>query len=286
MKSKKSFAVLIFIAISLIVIISAALVMFERRGRTEKIPAIETVRILGLDFINEDVTLIAHRGLSAQAPENTLQAIEKAGQAGFKRVELDIRQTADGIWVLSHNDKLEKMTNGKGKITQLTYREILDFILDNGANIEQYDNIRIPDLNAALLTCMTHNVMPVIEIKSYKTGGIEKLYNMLQEKCLLKSVAVISFDRQALVEFHSLSPQTELWLLTKALDYNAQAFASEYPEIGISFKGNNKSNTQEAIKSLKKKGISLAAYTINDEALFKRLYDLGIRIFTTDVFTP
>jgi len=286
MKSKRFLAVFICIIVSLAVIGSAAFVAFDKLGNNRKIEAIKTVKISGMDFIDEDITLIAHRGFSADAPENTLQAIEKAGEAGFKMVEFDIRQTVDGIWVVSHDDKLDRMTNGKGRISEMTYREILDFTLDNGANIEKFDKIRIPTLEAALNACMTSGVMPVIEIKSYKVDGIEKLFKSLQGKCLLEGAAIISYDGQALLKFHKLSPKTELWLLTDIIDENAVAFLEKHPEIGLSFKVGNKKNSDQKIKDMKKKGINLSSYTVNDEEQLKRLYNLGVRIFTTDVFTP
>ena len=58
---------------------------------------------------NHDVTLIAHRGFRAVAPENTLPAFEEAGKAGFTGAECDTYRTKDGVWVISHDSPTYRM---------------------------------------------------------------------------------------------------------------------------------------------------------------------------------
>lgn len=58
---------------------------------------------------NHDVTLIAHRGFRAVAPENTLPAFEEAGKAGFTGAECDTYRTKDGVWVISHDSHTYRM---------------------------------------------------------------------------------------------------------------------------------------------------------------------------------
>ena len=65
--------------------------------------------------LSPKIRMIAHRGLSSLAPENTLPAYELAGKYGYYGAECDIHETKDGEFVLLHDDTLERMTNGSGK---------------------------------------------------------------------------------------------------------------------------------------------------------------------------
>ena len=65
--------------------------------------------------------LVAHRGLSGLYPQNTLPAFEAAKEYGYFGYELDIHTTKDGEWVVIHNDTVDAMTNGEGKVAEFTF---------------------------------------------------------------------------------------------------------------------------------------------------------------------
>ena len=73
------------------------------------------------------IVVIAHRGAHREAPENTLASLEKAIQIGCDYVEIDVRRTKDGALVIMHDNHVARMTNGKGKIEDLTLAEIRKF---------------------------------------------------------------------------------------------------------------------------------------------------------------
>jgi glycerophosphoryl diester phosphodiesterase len=70
------------------------------------------------------IVVIAHRGAHREAPENTLASLEKAIEIGCDYVELDVRRTKDGALVIMHDSSVNRMTNGKGQIADLTLEEI------------------------------------------------------------------------------------------------------------------------------------------------------------------
>ncbi len=73
------------------------------------------------------IIVIAHRGAHREAPENTLASLEQAIEIGCDYVELDVRRTKDGALVIMHDNSVNRMTNGKGKIADLTLAEIRKF---------------------------------------------------------------------------------------------------------------------------------------------------------------
>ena len=96
------------------------------------------------------VKYIAHRGATFAAPENTLPAFEAAAQDGCSGVELDVRQTKDGVLVLSHNKAVKGMLNGTEAsltISECTYAALCELSL--GQN-EKYGEICVPTLTQGL----------------------------------------------------------------------------------------------------------------------------------------
>src|SRR6476646_10321138 len=68
--------------------------------------------------------IIAHRGARAERPENTLASARRAIEVGATAVEVDVRTTQDGFFVLLHDDKLDRTTNGNGSVGQITLAEL------------------------------------------------------------------------------------------------------------------------------------------------------------------
>ncbi len=109
------------------------------------------------------MSVIAHRGASHDAPENTLAAIDLAVKMGADAVEVDVTMTRDGHVVLFHDRKLQRTTNGKGNTSEMTLRELKE--LDAGAwKHERYSGERVPTLAEALEACRSR-IPLYLEIK-------------------------------------------------------------------------------------------------------------------------
>ncbi|MEW6233842.1 MAG: glycerophosphodiester phosphodiesterase family protein [Candidatus Omnitrophota bacterium] len=96
--------------------------------------------------------VMAHRGLAAAAPENTIPAIQAAVEAGFEWVEVDVRRTKEGAHILLHDADLDRTTNGSGPVMQKTIKEIK--ALDAGAWFAlRFAGTAIPTLKEVLSYC-------------------------------------------------------------------------------------------------------------------------------------
>ena len=125
---------------------------------------------------NESTKFIAHRGLSSEAPENTLRAFELAGQAGFWGAETDIRKTSDGRFILLHDATFQRMCGVNMKPEDMTFDEIRQLKITAGNNYALYKDdmlaTTVPSLEEYLQCCLKYNMVPVIEIKmSYSRDG-------------------------------------------------------------------------------------------------------------------
>jgi len=98
---------------------------------------------------NLDILKIGHRGTTIFAPENTLPAFEKAIEMGLEYVEMDIRFTSDGVPVVIHDARVDRTTNGSGKVDELTLSEIRE--LDAGSWFsDEFIGTRVPTLEETL----------------------------------------------------------------------------------------------------------------------------------------
>ncbi|MCI5058746.1 MAG: glycerophosphodiester phosphodiesterase family protein, partial [Flavobacteriales bacterium] len=101
------------------------------------------VFLMFCDIGFSQVKLIAHRGAKKYAPENTIPAFLKAKELGADFVEIDVRQTKDGILVAMHDATVDRTTNGTGAVKNLTWSEVQK--LDATAEWkDEYSNIPVP----------------------------------------------------------------------------------------------------------------------------------------------
>jgi glycerophosphoryl diester phosphodiesterase len=141
------------------------------------------------------VKVIAHRGASAQAPENTLASFQEAIALGANYVELDVHLSKDGEVVVIHDATLNRTTNGAGSVNEKTFFE-LQQLSASKINAETYPDEKIPLLNEALKLTQGKAIL-LIEIKadtdSKPYQGIEKKVfeiikaNKAEEWCEIQS---------------------------------------------------------------------------------------------------
>lgn len=258
--------------------------------RTKKIRPKDTVSIKSISAVNiDEITLTAHRGLSAIEPENTLPAFKAACEAKYNYVEFDIEPTSDGKWIVMHDDDLRRTTNGHGKITERTLAEVSALKIDNGANIENYTDLRVPTFEEtmALLDRYYPNTKPMIEIKSIGKDNLDSLIEFFKDYAARgRSTIIISFDKDIIDTLYKECPEQTYWLLTSELSDEAVDFCKNHGNMRAAFNGNNAKNTDSMINAAIDAGIPLAAWTVDSPDTLKNLYDLGVRYFTTNCITP
>lgn len=232
---------------------------------------------------NSEVTLVAHRGFSRVAPENTLAAIEEAANASFYGTEFDIRLTADGEWIVMHNDKLKDMTNSDTLVSEMTVQELKQLIIDGGNGTDKYPNEKIPTLTQALEKCKEVNINPVIEIKLNKDQNPDYEYLAQQIKSVESdNLLIISFSGDALVQLKKYLPEAEYWLLTSKVTDENITFCTENGIDGINFDG-RKSKNHKFIEKIQAANLTAAAWTIDNLKLMEKLHDMGVNYITTNV---
>ena len=151
--------------------------------------------------------VIAHRGASSDAPENTISAFSEALRQGADAIELDVQQSKDKKLVLMHDYSLRRTTGVRGKVSSLTLRQLKQLDVGNWFG-PKYRGERIPTLEEVLDTYGAKTNY-VIELKFYrmKTGRFaRRVYDAVASRKLLDHVLFLSFDPRLLMQIEKNNP--------------------------------------------------------------------------------
>lgn len=98
------------------------------------------------------IVVASHRGDWRNYPENSIPAIESVIRMGVDIMELDVKMTKDSVLILMHDKTIDRMTNGKGRVCDITYDSLMTFNMRRAHNIVT-DTLKVPTLREALLCC-------------------------------------------------------------------------------------------------------------------------------------
>lgn len=158
----------------------------------------------------QDIMVVAHRGSSGTAPENTVAAIREALEAGAHMIEMDVQFTADNEAVVFHDAVLGRTTDGSGKIRKIHSSDLCR--LDAGAWFDpRFEGEKIP-LLAEALTLLHGKAYVNIEIKPPQpdedyTRRIERIAAIIERTGMQSFTLFSSFHYDSLVYLKSLSPK-------------------------------------------------------------------------------
>lgn len=230
---------------------------------------------------NEDgFIVIAHRGASFYAPENTHSAFKLAIEMKAEMIELDVSLSKDGVPVVVHDETVDRTTNGKGLVSNFTLRELKN--LETGSWFsDKYSGEPFPTLSE-VLDYTKDKISVNIEIKTeavtdeLKDGIIEKALHIVEKAGVGDQVIFSSFDYRVMEHLEKLAPE-----MPKAILYEKSQSGDMKPsELVAKYKVNafNCSHRQlsdEWIEDLKTNNIPFFIYTVNDEKLMKTIIEKG-----------
>jgi glycerophosphoryl diester phosphodiesterase len=158
-----------------------------------------------LPFSKNRFIVISHRGNHVEAPENTLTSYENAINVGADYIEIDLRTTKDSALVIMHDGTIDRMTNGKGKVSELTLSELLAYQVKEQSKPE-WGKFSIPQFEEVLK--LVKNKINIY--LDFKEADVSKTYQMLLKYGVEKQVIVyINYPLQA-KKWMEIAPQMPL----------------------------------------------------------------------------
>lgn len=216
-----------------------------------------------------DETLIfGHRGYPAKFPENSLSGFSYAIDHAIDGLEFDVHLTKDNIPVIMHDEKINRTTNGHGKIRQYTFDELQQFQLSNGETI--------PSLEQLLQLVAQRRVYLNLEFKTDRVHytNIEKIVlDMVRDYDLVYPVIYSSFSLQTLKNAYRVDAHQQYCLLSDHVLHQPQRLAQIAHLAGVHLKYyQNLPNLEERI------------WTVDDPQKMKQLFEKRVAGIITDDF--
>lgn len=226
--------------------------------------------------------IIAHRGASAYAPENTAQAIIKAAKMGATWVEVDVTITKNHTAVIFHDPTLERCSNGTGRITQTSdgMLNTLDFGSWFGS---QFSGERLLTLKALIEIAVEYNLGLNLEIKPDEGMELQTIIAIKHclEECKRKPVIVFScFSLKALEQSCVYLSDYPRALLVDNINDACEDSIRKIQACGLHF--NAEKTDETSIRRLAKNGLPLLAYTVNDKNHAEQLLSFGVTAIFSD----
>lgn len=226
--------------------------------------------------MNKFPMVIAHRGASNIAPENTLPAFKKAIEIGCDVIELDVHLSKDGCVMVIHDHTLHRTTNGTGSVSDYNLAQLKTL---NASKLfpDKYFDIKIPTLEEVFKLVLHTKISLIVELKGTYTELPDKVVSLIKNYNLKDRVTISSYNHDYLKHIKSLNPdiQTEVDFFVVLEDIikfarrlNVNVLCGEYKYIERMCKLN--------IKRVKNNKLSLLTYTLDNEALMLKLIKKGV----------
>lgn len=237
------------------------------------------------DMIVKGPIIIAHRGASGYAPENTIAAFEKAIELRADMIELDVHLTKDGVVVVIHDETLDRTTNKTGLVKDYNWDEIKD--ADAGSwKGEEFKGEKLPTLDESIKH-INGRVKLLIEIKDGGDfyPGLEKaVWEVVKANNAQSWCEVQSFSQDAVEIFHSLNTGLPLYKLVVGnipvlpvhVDIKLKGGGvlkyKEYTGVNP----NKKFVRKRIVKKLHARGQKIYVWTVNKEEDMKKIVEKGV----------
>ncbi|WP_055599535.1 glycerophosphodiester phosphodiesterase [Streptomyces aureus] len=222
------------------------------------------------------VTVIAHRGASSAAPENTLIAGEVARRGGAVWIENDVQPSRDDVPYVLHDTTVDRTTDGTGPIRSLTSSE-LDALDAGSWFAPAFAGTHVPTLEAQLADLRTRGGKLLLEVKGRHTyAQVRRIVELVREQGMTERVFVQSFEVPHLRYVHELAPELPLGLLRDTLDTDPLAVAEDLRLASYNPSDRALSTRPELVRDLHAAGVAVNVWTVDSPARWKALDALGV----------
>lgn len=248
--------------------------------RQQQNKASDLISLSQSEVIAEDVHITAHRGVNAEAPENTLPAYQKAVEYGYYSAECDIRLTNDGVWVLAHTSPLISKFSMLGTVERSDFDTLRTYQYTHGTNYWEYPDLRIATLDEFLDVFEGAETRPQIEIKTKNYDSLPSVVDAIRAHGMEKTAIIISFDLKQLQVIREYDSEIELWYLVYRIKQKDIDAAKSLGNCWLS--ADQSLNGEKTIGMTLSQDVPLSLWTVDTIKGAEKLYNMGVRYIETD----
>lgn len=218
--------------------------------------------------------ITAHRGFSYVAPENTMYAFEYAVKSGADYIELDVQLTADEQVVVFHDEKIDRVTDGTGKLSDYTYAELQNFSAGcKFRKSNKFSNAEIPLLSDVFET-IGDKILYNIEIKDKGNTSLttQKTVALIEEYQLENSCYVTSFSYNILKEVKKINPEIKTGLIANSTAVTSFSRLRNIDALSLNHIFVNSTTVNEAHRN----GKRVFVWTVDSTSEIQKMISLGV----------
>ena len=227
--------------------------------------------------------VIAHRGASGYAPENTMEAFLLAIEQGADGIELDVQLSRDGIPVVIHDETIDRVTDRTGYVKDYTLQELKELTVLKD-RFPQYSQSKIPTLKEVLEAVKPSGIQVNIELKTgiYWYPDIEKkVAEIVEETGMKEKIIYSSFNHYSVQRIKEIVPDAETAYLYSDVILNVEDYARKTKVDGL-HPAVYHVKMADFLKGYIESGLNVRVWTVNEEADMKALTEAGVTAVITN----
>ncbi|MGM7670996.1 glycerophosphodiester phosphodiesterase [Microbacterium sp. A93] len=216
--------------------------------------------------------IVAHRGYSSAAPENTMPALSSTTAVGAEYFEIDIRLSKDGVPVVIHDSTVDRTTDGTGAVADMTIEQLR--ALDAGSWFDDtFADTRIPTLDEVLDYVADSGADVVIEYKgTWSAAGIRTTIDMIDAADLENKVLTQSFSQKTVANISKVAPTLPVGWLTDTINASIITTAQQIGADAV----NPSRATARSVAQAHRAGLGVFVWTHDEDADWEALTAMGV----------
>lgn len=229
----------------------------------------------------KNVKMVAHRGLSGIETENTNAAFIAAGNRSYFGIETDVRKTADGQFVILHDDSTERVAGEALYPERSTFGALRALKLRDRNGVKSRTDLTVPSLEEYIETCKRYDKFSVLELKGlYASEQLLDMITRIGRLDRLQNVVFISFSKENLIKVRELLPKQKIqWLTT---EFNEHIFG-EMKRYGFDLDIYFGGLREEHVRTLHAAGFEVNCWTVDRKEDAERLSSWGVDYITSNI---
>ena len=225
--------------------------------------------------------MIAHRGMSGIELENTCSAFVAAGNRSYFGIETDVHRTADGQFIIIHDDNIKRVAGDEMIVEKTCYETLRAIRLVDKDGAKGRKDLLMPSLREYIRICKKYEKIAVLELKNhFRPADIDSIIAIIREEEYLENTIFISFDLPNMICIRERLPEQKAqFLISEYTDWLLETLRKEKLDLDIKYVA----LTKERVDALHAAGIEVNCWTVDTLEDAQRMTEYGVDYITSNI---
>ena len=225
--------------------------------------------------------MIAHRGMSGIELENTCSAFVAAGNRSYFGIETDVHRTADGQFIIIHDDNTKRVAGDEMIVEKTCYETLRAIRLVDKDGAKGRKDLLMPSLREYIRICKKYEKIAVFELKNhFRPADIDSIIAIIREEEYLENTIFISFDLPNMICIRERLPEQKAqFLISEYTDWLLETLQKEKLDLDIKYVA----LTKERVDALHAAGIEVNCWTVDTLEDAQRMTEYGVDYITSNI---